>query len=93
MHIPNLILRAPLLAAILLVGSTVAPAAVLPAPHAGTLSTPQPTQQVQRYGPSIADVASSRINTCGLASAARARAMRWRCPPDSVNPRSPTAVS
>ena len=39
------------------------------------------------------DVASSRISTRGSASSARAIATRWRCPPESVSPRSPTTVS
>ena len=39
------------------------------------------------------DVASSRIRIRGSASNARAIAMRWRWPPDSVSPRSPTRVS
>ena len=42
---------------------------------------------------SIAEVASSSTSTFGLARAARARAMRWRWPPESVKPRSPTTVS
>ena len=32
------------------------------------------------------DVASSRISTRGSASSARAIAIRWRCPPESVSP-------
>ena len=51
MNVPNLSLRATLLAAIVLVGSSVALAAVLPAPRTGTISTPHLTQLVQRYGP------------------------------------------
>jgi len=39
------------------------------------------------------DVASSRIRIRGSASSARAIAIRCRCPPDSVRPRSPTIVS
>ena len=39
------------------------------------------------------EVASSRISTRGSARKARAIAIRWRCPPDSVRPRSPTRVS
>ena len=42
---------------------------------------------------SSADVASSRIRIGVLRSNARAIAMRWRCPPDSSVPRSPTTVS
>ncbi|COY25910.1 Protein of uncharacterised function (DUF1602) [Mycobacterium tuberculosis] len=41
---------------------------------------------------STAEVGSSMINNRGWCSSARARAMRWRCPPDSVSPRAPTAV-
>ena len=37
-------------------------------------------------------VASSRISTLGSARMARARAMRWRWPPDSEKPRSPISV-
>ena len=51
MNIRNLILRATMLAATLLGASSAALAAVLPAPHIGTQSTPHLTQQVQRYGP------------------------------------------
>jgi hypothetical protein len=29
----------------------------------------------------------------GFVTSARATAMRWRCPPDKVAPRSPTIVS
>ncbi len=39
---------------------------------------------------SMALVESSRIRMRGLLRKARARAMRWRCPPLSVTPRSPT---
>ena len=42
---------------------------------------------------STEEVASSRIRIRGSARIARAIAIRWRCPPDSVNPRSPTRVS
>jgi hypothetical protein len=42
---------------------------------------------------SSADVASSNSSTEGLRMIARAIARRWRCPPDSVSPRSPTRVS
>ena len=38
-------------------------------------------------------VASSRTSTRGSVTIARAIAMRCRCPPDSVSPRSPTSVS
>ena len=38
-------------------------------------------------------VASSRIRTRGSISSARAIAMRWRWPPESVSPRSPIWVS
>ena len=43
-------------------------------------------------GPSRALVASSRISTRGLASSARAIPTRWRSPPESFRPRSPTMV-
>ena len=39
------------------------------------------------------EVASSRISTVGSVTSARAIATRWRCPPESVRPRSPTTVS
>ena len=39
------------------------------------------------------DVASSRIEDPGSARIARAIATRWRCPPESLTPRSPTTVS
>ncbi len=42
---------------------------------------------------STALVASSRTRIRGSARMARARAIRWRWPPDSVSPRSPTTVS
>ena len=42
---------------------------------------------------STADVASSSTSTRGSVSTALASAIRWRCPPDSVSPRSPTSVS
>ena len=42
---------------------------------------------------SSAEVASSSSSTEGLRMMARAMAMRWRWPPDSVSPRSPTMVS
>ena len=38
-------------------------------------------------------VASSRIRTRGSTASARAIASRWRCPPESVIPRSPMMVS
>ena len=38
-------------------------------------------------------VASSRIRTRGSTSRARAIESRWRWPPESVSPRSPTTVS
>jgi hypothetical protein len=42
---------------------------------------------------SSALVASSRISTGGSLSSARAMARRWRWPPESADPRSPTIVS
>ena len=42
---------------------------------------------------STEEVASSRISTRGSASSARAIAIRWRWPPESDRPRSPTRVS
>ena len=39
------------------------------------------------------DVASSRMRIRGSARIARAIETRWRCPPDSFTPRSPTIVS
>ena len=42
---------------------------------------------------SSAEVASSRIRIGVSRSSARAMAMRWRCPPESSTPRSPTSVS
>ncbi len=41
---------------------------------------------------STADVASSSTSTLGSDSSALASAMRCRCPPDRVSPRSPTSV-
>mmetsp|Transcript_31926 Transcript_31926/g.87440 ORF Transcript_31926/g.87440 Transcript_31926/m.87440 type:complete len:98 (-) Transcript_31926:1835-2128(-) len=38
-------------------------------------------------------VASSRSRRAGSRSSERAIAMRWRCPPESVVPCSPTATS
>ena len=38
-------------------------------------------------------VASSRMRIRGSISSARAIAIRWRWPPESVRPRSPTRVS
>ena len=38
-------------------------------------------------------VASSRIRMRGSIASARAIAIRWRCPPESVIPRSPITVS
>jgi hypothetical protein len=42
---------------------------------------------------STEEVASSRIRIRGSLSSARAIAIRWRWPPDSVSPRSPIRVS
>ena len=42
---------------------------------------------------STEEVASSRTRMRGSASSARAIAIRWRWPPLSVSPRSPTRVS
>ena len=42
---------------------------------------------------SSAEVASSSTSTCGSWRSTRAMAMRWRSPPDSRKPRSPTVVS
>ena len=41
---------------------------------------------------SSAEVVSSRSNSCGRLTSARASAMRCRCPPDRPTPRSPTTV-
>ncbi len=41
---------------------------------------------------STADSVSSRIRIRGDSESARARAVRWRCPPESITPRSPTRV-
>ncbi len=38
-------------------------------------------------------VASSRMRMRGSTMSARAIAIRWRCPPESVIPRSPMTVS
>ena len=40
-----------------------------------------------------AERASSRMSTRGWATSARASETRWRCPPDTVRPRSPTRPS
>ena len=42
---------------------------------------------------SSAAVGSSRIKIGEFFKKARANASRWRCPPDSITPRSPTGVS
>lgn len=42
---------------------------------------------------SIAEVASSKISTRAPETRARASAIRCRCPPDNVRPRSPATVS
>jgi hypothetical protein len=42
---------------------------------------------------STAEVGSSRIRSAGSARNARAIARRWRCPPDSLTPRSPISVA
>ena len=42
---------------------------------------------------STEEVASSRMRIRGSARIARAIAIRWRWPPESVRPRSPTRVS
>ena len=42
---------------------------------------------------STLEVASSSTSSRGRPARARARATRWRCPPDRVAPRSPTTVS
>ena len=42
---------------------------------------------------SRAEVASSRIRMSGFFSTARAIERRWRCPPESFEPRSPMLVS
>ncbi len=39
------------------------------------------------------EVASSRIRMGGFFRMARAMAIRWRSPPESLVPRSPTGVS
>mmetsp|Transcript_100203 Transcript_100203/g.198745 ORF Transcript_100203/g.198745 Transcript_100203/m.198745 type:complete len:135 (+) Transcript_100203:698-1102(+) len=45
------------------------------------------------FSASSADVASSRKSNRGLRKKQRAIANRWRCPPESSMPRSPTRVS
>mmetsp|Transcript_74941 Transcript_74941/g.201053 ORF Transcript_74941/g.201053 Transcript_74941/m.201053 type:complete len:139 (-) Transcript_74941:416-832(-) len=42
------------------------------------------------FSESSADVASSSSRILGSLSTARAMAMRWRWPPESITPRSPT---
>ena len=42
---------------------------------------------------SSAEVASSRMRIYGSSNSARAMAMRWRSPPESVPPFSPICVS
>jgi hypothetical protein len=42
---------------------------------------------------STAEVASSSSSSRGLVISARASATRWRWPPESVSPYSPTTVS
>ena len=44
------------------------------------------------FTPSRLEVASSRIRMGASFSSARAMAMRWRSPPESFDPRSPTTV-
>jgi hypothetical protein len=41
---------------------------------------------------SSAEVTSSRISSFGSPASARASAIRWRCPPDSRAPFSPTTL-
>ena len=43
-------------------------------------------------GPSSIEVASSNTYTSGSFRIARAIAIRWRSPPESLSPRSPMAV-
>ena len=45
------------------------------------------------FSASTADSASSRIRIGASRSSARAIAMRWRWPPESLMPRSPTTVA
>ena len=61
-----------------------------PAPRAASRATTWISSSVVA---STADVASSSTSTRGSVSSVRASAMRCRCPPESVRPRSPTTVS
>jgi len=45
------------------------------------------------FSTSTLDVASSSTRIGASLNSARVIAMRWRCPPDNVKPRSPTRVS
>ncbi len=56
-------------------------------------SARSPSRMSDSLSLSSEEVASSRIKTLGSAKSARAMASLWRCPPDSLTPRSPTTVS
>ena len=61
------------------------------------VSSPRRASSVRQIAASVSGssalVASSRISTRGLCASARASTTRWRWPPDSLPPRSPTIVS
>ncbi len=57
------------------------------------IRTPRPAWMSASDSESRLEVASSRIRIRGSARSARAIETRWRCPPESFTPRSPTTVS
>ena len=57
------------------------------------ISSARPSWIAASLSLSSEDVASSRIRMRGSARIARAIATRWRWPPESLTPRSPTIVS
>jgi hypothetical protein len=59
----------------------------------GGAAVAQPPQIISSLSLSSDDVASSRMRMRGSASRARAIDTRWRWPPESLMPRSPTTVS
>ena len=57
------------------------------------IASRRPTRILASVAASTDAVASSRIRIRGSTTSARAIASRWRCPPESVIPRSPITVS
>ena len=61
--------------------------------RAGVAGRAAPARMAASTRGSTALVASSSTSSRGRPASARARVSRWRCPPESEVPRSPTAVS